>query len=186
MLTLTVEPIDIFDYENEKFVPVGFTKPVELCLEHSLISLAKWESKWKTPFLVDDMQKHTGEMLLDYVRCMTVNRVPEGVYMCLTEDHFAKIYEYMQDSMTAATFHDSHPYAATRSGEFITAETIYWWMFTFGIDKDCEKWHLNRLLALINFISIKNSKPKKMSRAEQARQQADLNRARRAKYHTKG
>ena len=186
MLTLRIEPIEYFDESTEKFVKLGFEKPVDLTLEHSLVSLAKWEAKWKTPFLVKDLSKHPKESILDYIRCMTIGKVPEDVYNCITEKQFVEIFEYIGDPMTATTFHDHSPKSAVKKNEVITAEIIYYWMISFGIQKDYEKWHLNRLIALINVCSIKNSPPRKMSRNEALAMQAKLNRERRAKYHTKG
>lgn len=186
MLTITVEPIERFDYEHERFVTPSFKHPVTLTLEHSLISLSKWESKWKEPFLVEGKQTHSAEQMLDYVKCMTVNQVPDDVYDYLSVDNFNDIFDYIQDSMTATTFSNTDKVAVRRNKETITAELIYYWMVTFRIDKEYEKWHLNRLLTLINVCSVKNQPSKKMSRQQALMQQRALNSARRKKYGTRG
>ena len=157
-----------------------------LHLEHSLISLSKWESKWKVPFLVENATEHTAEQMLDYIKCMTVNQVPDAIYDYLTPENVRDIYAYIQDSMTATTFSKGDRTAVGRKREVITAEVIYYWMVTFGISKDYEKWHLNRLLTLINVCSVKNQPSKKMSRNQVLMQQRALNQARRRKYGTRG
>lgn len=174
MLTITLPTREYFnDYTNEFWsVP-----EVTLQLEHSLISLSRWESTWKKPFL--NKEKKTPEEFQDYVRCMTTNRVEPNVYRRLTPADYAKIQAYIDDPMTATTFHSMRD--DPRNKEVVTSELIYYWMDSAQIDWAAEKWHLNRLLTLIRVHSVKNSNDK-MSKSESAKYQQSLNQARRAKH----
>lgn len=184
MLRIRVEPVEVYDYANERFVKPSW-KPTTLILEHSLLSLSKWESKWKKPFLVEGKEAHTDEEMLDYIRCMTINdNVDPDVYNNLTAAQQMEIAEYIQDSMTATVISNDKSHGGRR--EIITSEVIYYWMIEFGIYKECEKWHLNRLLTLINVISIKRTPQKKMSRSQVIQQQRQLNAMRRSMYNSKG
>lgn len=179
-LTIEVPGKEFFDSYNNEFVEVrGGT----LILEHSLISISKWEAKWHKPYLSREEKTH--EEAVDYIRCMTLNTVSDQkIYKALTRKNIEDIASYINDSMTATTFRKEQRRA---SRETITNELIYYWMTALNIPFDpCQKWHLSRLLTLIEVCSIKNSPPKKMSRAEAMRQQHSLNAARRAKYHSKG
>ena len=167
---------DLWDEAKGEFVE---TKEQTLSLEHSLISLSKWERKWKKPFLTTDSK--TTEEWLDYIKCMTLNPVPDSVYGRITAKDMNDILAYIEDPMTATTFSDSSQQAGRR--EIITSEIIYYNMFSFGIPKEVEKWHLNTLIALIRVFAIKNGGEKKMSRAEAAMYQRSLNERRRAKGH---
>lgn len=162
------------------------TKQTTLVLEHSLISLSKWEAKWHKPYLSTEK---TEEETIDYIRCMTTSQnVDPNIYMVLTNDNINKIIEYIKDPHTAITIKKNPN--APKSREVITAELIYYWMITYNIPIEiCQKWHLNRLLTLIEVCSIKNAPPKKMSASER---QADLirrnalNEVRRRKYNSNG
>lgn len=164
---------DLWDAENERFISM---KEQTLVLEHSLISISKWEQKWKKPF-VSEPQK-TYEEFIDYVRCMTLNPVNELVYYFLTPEILQEIDEYIADPMTATTFTDL---SKSSKREVITSEIIYYQMISFGIPIELERWHLNRLIALIRVFSIKNGGEKKMSRSEAAMYQRAINEQRRAK-----
>lgn len=154
-------------------------------LEHSLISLKKWEEKWHKPFL--KKEEKTIEEILDYIRCMTINRnVDPEIYKYIPPNLVKEIIEYIKDPMTATTFNDALIGAQKSQNEIITAEIIYYWMVTYQVPVEFQKWHLNQLLTLIKVISIKNAPKKKMSAKEAAQQRAALNAARRAKYHSKG
>lgn len=182
MLRITVPAQEFFDEQRQEF----YTVPSQtLVMEHSLISISKWEAKWKKSYFVDD--KKTVDEILDYFRCMTVTpqKVDPIVYRCLSKENIDKISEYINDPMTATTIRDTQP----RSGrkEVITSEIVYYWMIAQQIPIEFEKWHINRLLTLIKVCSIKNDPhPKKMRRGEIARQNRALNKARRAKYGTRG
>ena len=181
MLQITIPGAELFDERTNKRV---MTKGTTLQLEHSLVSLSKWESKWKKPYL--NNTEITPEMSLDYVRCMTLTQhVDPQVYQFLTQKNLDEIRQYIDDPMTATTFRKTdHP--AGRN-QVITAEIIYYWMVTLGIPWDpCQKWHLNRLMTLIRVCDEKNTPKKKMSRKETMAHQRSLNAARRAKYNTNG
>lgn len=179
-LTITVPGREFFDSVKNEFVEIKETK---LTLEHSLISISKWESKWHKPYLSRDTK--TEEETLDYIRCMTLNApVDPNVYRALSKKNIEDIVNYIKDSMTATTIKrtDKRP-----SREIVTNELIYYWMTALNIPFDpCQKWHLSRLMTLIEVCSIKNSPPKKMPRAAAMKQQHALNAARLAKYHTTG
>lgn len=180
MLQITVKGAELFDERTNRFISV---KGATLQLEHSLVSLSKWESKWKVHYLNND--KLTPEMSIDYVRCMTTTQhVDPRIYEYLTEEDLKRIRDYIDDPMTATTFKNK---GRTPNRQVVTAEIIYYWMVSLQIPFDpCQKWHLNRLLTLIRVCDEKNSPKKKMSKREAMNQQKSLNAARRAKYHTSG
>ena len=180
MLRITVPATENWDEENQRFV---YTKEQTLQLEHSLVSLSKWESKWCKPFLSN--KNPTYEETLDYIRCMTItqNMKPE-VYSCLTTENVNQVIDYINAPMTATTFRDDKTTKPNR--EVITAEIIYYWMIANNIPIDREKWHLNRLLTLIRVCNIKNTPPKKRSKADVANEYAALNAARRKQLNSKG
>jgi hypothetical protein len=191
MLEIDVAASEVWDNDREEFViiPAG-----HLCLEHSLISLSKWEAKHEKPFLVDDPAK-TAEELLDYVRCMTVNKgVKSETYLGLTKADYEKINAYVGAPMTATTFSDTRNRGngnkqvsyGKRRQQIVTSEVIYYDMIAFNIPFECEKWHINRLLTLIRVCSIKSQPDKKMKGKDLARNNRSLNAARRAQHHTKG
>ena len=169
-----------WDEVNEEFVePIYKT----LCLEHSLVSLSKWESKWHKPFL--SKAKKSYEEIVDYIKCMTVTKnVDPEVYNHITSENMKQIDEYIEDPMTATTFSDD--VSGKRNREIITSEIIYYWMITLGIPFECRKWHLNRLLALIRVCNINNSPKKKMSASSIMARNAELNAARRKALNSKG
>lgn len=185
MLTIFVPEKEFWDSKENRF---DYVKGQELHLEHSLLSLSKWESKWHIPFLGDGKRNKytkTNEQVLDYIRCMTINKVPDDrIYYCLTQENMKEINEYISNPMTATTFKevkDGRPNVNT-SGTFTTAEIIYYQMFELNIPESWEKRHLNRLLTLIRVMSEKKEQannPKKMSRSEIAKQNRALHAARR-------
>lgn len=179
-LTITVPGRDFFDPSTGEFVEFKDTK---LTLEHSLISISKWESKWHKPYL--SRENKTQEEAIDYIRCMTLNGpVDPRVYRALTKQNVDEIAAYIQDPMTATTIKRENK---RPSREVVTNELIYYWMTALNIPfEPCQKWHLSRLMTLIEVCSIKNQPPKKMSQAAAMKQQHALNAARLAKYHTTG
>lgn len=180
MLQITVPAVEQWDEEKQEFIN---TKEQTLQLEHSLVSLSKWESKWKKAFL--SRQDKTYEETLDYIKCMTLTQnVKPEVYQHLTNGNIEQINRYISDPMTATYFREDK--TERKSSEAVTAELIYYWMITLNIPPEYQKWHLNRLLALIRVCEIKNSPPKKRSRKEIMRQNAALNAARRKRLNTKG
>jgi len=189
MITIHIEARPESEYfdpkrgENGEFVKIPASKAYDLNLEHSLISISKWESKWHVPFISKD--GHTEEQTLYYIKCMTINpNIPDSVYDRLTSEDIKAISDYINDPMTATTVTDLSNKRA--KSEIITSELIYYWMTALQIPFECEKWHINRLLKLIEVCNVKNTPPKKMSKNEIIDRNKALNEARRAKYHTKG
>ena len=178
MREVKVEGSEQYNEETNEFIDV---KPQILKLEHSLVSISNWESKWHKPFL--DNNDKSIEEVMDYIRCMTINPVIEYVYYSLTQDNITTIQNYIDDPMTATTI-KSIP--GKHNNEIVTSELIYYWMVALEIPFECEKWHINRLLTLIQICNIKNQPAKNMSKREVMNQNRLLNEARRAKYHTKG
>lgn len=182
-LKITVQPIDLWDEKTESFISIK--NPVTLSLEHSLVSMSKWEAKWKKPFLSN--RQMSNEEMLDYIRCMTLTQnVNPNVYYGLREDNLKAISDYLEDPMTATTFNDGKSASNTYRNRRITSEEIYYLMFSNNIPLDFQKWHLNRLLTLIKVFGTKNTPPKKMSKSEMISNYAAINRANKAKFHTKG
>ena len=179
MLQITIPAVEQWDEEKQEFVN---TKEQTLQLEHSLISLSKWESKWCKAFLTKE--EKTFEETLDYIKCMTLTKnVDPNVYNYLTNKNIEEINSYIEAPMTATYF--SQDKSGRISREQITAELIYYWMIAFNIPFECQKWHLNRLLTLIKVCDVKNT-PQKRSAKEIMSQNAALNAARRKKFNTKG
>ena len=179
MFKLTIPSIETYDAEKNEFVQ---TKEYVLQLEHSLVSLSKWEGKWCKPFLTREDKSF--EESVDYVRCMTMTQnVDQAAYLCITPKEIDLVSSYIDKPMTATVLPKDK---STPSREIVTAELIYYWMITMNIPFECQKWHLNRLLTLINVCSIKNATPKKRSKREIMDRNAAINAARRQKYNTKG
>lgn len=179
MLNIVIPPNEYYDEEANEF---KFTKKQKLQLEHSLVSISKWESKWKKPFLTND-KKSVSESI-DYIRCMTITQnIDPLIYNNLTTDNLDEVSRYIADSMTATTFKIDKK---QKSKEIITSEMIYYWMVAYNIPFECQKWHLNRLLTLIQICNIKNQPRKKMSRKELLNRNAAMNAARRKSLNTKG
>lgn len=178
-LIITIPGREFYDEANNEFI---YTKPVTLTLEHSLLSVSKWESKWHKPYLSRD--KKTKEEFDDYIRCMCISQPPDmAIISAIPRSVANKIVAYIEDPMTATTFSDK----GRPSREIVTSELIYYWMTASNIPfEPCQKWHLNRLLTLIRVASIKNQPPKKMSKADIMRRNSALNAARRAQYGTRG
>lgn len=181
MLTITIPPSEYYNQEEDKFYTNK--KPQTITLEHSLVSISKWEAKWHKPFLSD--KEKTLEESIDYVRCMTLTQnVNPEIYKFLTRDNFQAINSYIQDPMTASTVSDKGNKRTSR--EIVTSELIYYWMITLTIPMKCEKWHLNRLLMLIRICEAKQEKPKKMSKGDIMRSNRSLNAARRRASGSRG
>lgn len=184
MLTLTVPGREFWNEDEECFVS---TKSKTITLEHSLISLSKWESKWKKPFL--STQK-TVEESIDYIRCMTITQsVHPEVYLGITPSLMNTVNEYIADPMTATWFSKEQEARMSRgpkSGEVVTSELIYYWMVSFRIPAEYERWHLNRLLTLIKICNLKQEKPQKIPKGQLARSNSALNAARRARMGSRG
>lgn len=180
MLTITIPAVELYDESKGEFT---LTKEVVLNLEHSLVSVSKWESKWKVSFL--SQKSRTTEESVDYIKCMTITQnIPDAVYDRLTVENIRTINEYISDTMTA-TFIPQRPGQQT-SREKVTSELIYYWMVAYNIPFECQKWHINRLLTLIRICDVKNNPPKKTSPKELASRNRSLNKERRAAMNSKG
>lgn len=179
MLQITIPGQELFDEQRMEFIQ---TKPTALNLEHSLLSISKWESKWHRPFLGKDPK--TTEQSIDYVRCMTLDKnVDPAVYLAIPSAVMRSIREYIDDPMTATTFNSA---GSKPNREIVTSELLYYYMTALDIPFECQKWHLNRLLTLIRVCSIKSQPPKKMSKREVMSRNRSLNAARRARSGSKG
>ena len=180
MLQITVPVGELWDEKHQEFL---YTKEQTLQLEHSLVSISKWESKWEKAFL--GKEEKTFDETIDYVKCMTLTQhVDQRIYLVLTDDNIQSVNRYIEASMTATYFSKEDDRKFSR--ETITAELIYYWMISLGIPFECQKWHLNRLLTLIRVCNIKNQPPKKRSRKEIMNRNAVLNAARKKQLHTNG
>ena len=180
MLTIKVSGKEQWNERTEEFIS---GKDQVLTLEHSLVSLSKWESKWNKPFL--SKKEKTYEETVDYIRCMTLTQnVDPIVYVCLSPENIKEVNNYISLPMTATTFYEEQNGKTSR--ETVTAELIYYWMISLNIPFECQKWHLNRLLTLIRVCSIKNQPSKKMSRREILNRNAALNAARRKQLNSTG
>lgn len=179
MLTITVGADDVYDDETQSF---GTQGGVELQLEHSLVSLSKWESIHEVAFL--GAKERTPEEYLSYIECMLLTPNPPGDFLQkLSKENFEEINAYIDRKMTATRISEirSRP-----TQEVVTSELIYYWMTAFNIPFECERWHLNRLLVLIRICNIKQEKPKKVGRAEAAARQRELNAQRRQRMNSTG
>ena len=181
MLTLRI-PMSQEGWDEEK---QEFVEPrcQTLQLEHSLVSLSKWESKWQKPFY--SKKEMTDEEALDYIKCMTLSKnVDPDVYKHITRENVKEVMDYIENPMTATTFGKNDKGQINK--EVITSELIYYWMIASNIPFECQKWHLNRLITLIRVCSIKNTSPKKRSKREIMSRNAALNAARRQQMNTSG
>lgn len=179
MLTISLPETELYDEENDEFIAL---ESLELKLEHSLVSLSKWESIQEKPFL--DAKEKTDSEINSYIHCMIISPEvsPEVIARFAPED-FQKIRSYIDAKMTATWFSEK---PGPPSREIITAELLYYWMITFQIPMECQHWHLNRLLTLIRVCNVKNQPAKKMGQAELARRNRELNAQRKAQFGTTG
>lgn len=181
MLTLQVEGKEFFDEKTKQFIDVP---NIKVDLEHSLVSLSKWEEIWEIPFL--NSSTKTDEQVKSYIQCMILDtNVPDNIVYALTSVQYNAVNEYISAKHTATTFANQTP--SRNSGEFVTSELIYYWLVALQIPfQPVESWHLNRLLTLIKVTNLKNTPPKKMSRSDIRSRQRSLNAARRARSGSSG
>ena len=178
--TIKIDQTELFDEKNSRIITV---KETELVLEHSLLSVSKWEAIWKKPFLVDGALD-TNEKIISYIKCMTITpqKPDPNIYLCLSEKDVKEIVDYINDPMTATWFRESQK--SNKKGkpnkEILTSEVLYWQMITLGIPIEFQKWHLNRLTTLIRVCNAKNN-PEKMSKKDLAAENAAINAKRLAK-----
>lgn len=181
MLRLTIPATEMWDEGKQEFI---YSKEYTLQLEHSLVSLSKWESKWCKPFF--SKKEMTAEETIDYIRCMTITQnVPPEVYNNITQKQIDEVSAYIEAPMTATWFSDDGK-KGRGSSETVTAELIYYWMIALNIPMECQKWHLNKLMTLVKICNIKNTPPKKMSKRDITSRNAAINAARRKQFNSKG
>ena len=176
-----VPPDEVYDPNTQEFL---YIKPQTILLEHSLLSISKWEAFWKVSFV--ETEKKSQEQIFDYIKCMTITQnVDERLYLFITKEQIENIIKYIQDPMTATTVTDRRK---TRPGrkEIVTSELVYYWMIYYGIPvEECQKWHFNRLMTLIRVFAAKSSN-EKMSKRDTLNMYRAENAARRAKAHSRG
>lgn len=173
---------ELWDEQNQLFI---ITKKQILSLEHSLVSISKWESKWHKPFISD--KEKTIEETIDYIRCMTITQnVDYTIYNYITNEILDEIHSYIGNPMTATWFNEDKNAPKKKSSEQITSELIYYWMVVAEIPFKCETWHLNRLFTLIRVCNVKSQKPKKMSKRDVLSRNSALNASRRKNLNTSG
>ena len=187
MLEISIPPQEILNNDTYEIIQVP---GVDLTLEHSLVSLKKWEEKWHIPFLKKDPPK-TPEQLRDYVKCMTINSkvVNPIIYDYIPKDIMDKIAAYIENPMTATWFGINKTNKSQDNmidNRIITAELIYYWMICLNIPVEFQKWHLNQLITLIRVCNEENKPPEKRSKMEMMQERKMLNEYRKKQYNTKG
>lgn len=181
MLQIVIPEKEYFDELKEEFV---IKKEQTLQLEHSLISISKWEAKYHKPFL--SKEKLTPEETVDYIKCMTLTKnVDPDLYTRLSRKNYEDISDYLENSMTATTISKDSTSKST-GRQRITTELIYSWMSELNIPYEAERWHFNRLITLIQVRNIRSQPPKKRTKKDIARRNAELNAARRKQLNTTG
>lgn len=179
MLTITTPQVSLFNDDTQEFIEL---EPVTLSLEHSLVSLSKWEQKWEKPFLGKE-QRTTSETT-DYVRCMQISQEVDPIYFeHLSSQNMSDVSDYIAAKMTATMISDN---PGGTSNEVVTAELMYYWMIALNIPFECQNWHLNQLLTLIRVCNLKSTPPKKLSRSEIFARNRQLNEERRKQMNTTG
>lgn len=187
MITLTFPDLELFDESTNTF---SYVKGQTVSLEHSLVSISKWESRWKVPFI--SKNEMTPAQVKDYIKCMTITQnVNPAMYDNITQQMVDRIMKYIDDPMTATWFGDKKDNRQRQNGRPVTSELIYYWMIEAGIPMECQKWHLNRLLTLIEVVSEERkandpNNKHKVNPRDFARSRSALNAARRAKMHSRG
>lgn len=180
MIQVTIQGGELFDSKTNEFVNF---KTTTVSLEHSLISISKWEAKWKKPFF--KKEERSLDEIIDYIACMSLNpNIDHRIFHKISSDEVRRVSDYISDPMTATTFNEFED--PKNNKQIVTSELIYYWMIAYNIPFECQKWHINRLLTLIRICGIKNAPPKKTSKAEMMRKRAQINAERRSKLHTKG
>lgn len=186
MLKLTVpsEVQEVYNEKTSKFQQIT-VDAVPVTLEHSLHTVSMWEAKYKKPFMSDlESHKKTDDEMTDYVRMMVLDEISDAIFTNLLQYNLKEVNDYIADPHTATTVKERKQNSGV--DEMVTAEVIYYWMFSSQIPLECEHWHLNKLMMLIRVFAAKNAKPEKMSTADIAARNRELNAQRRAKMKSKG
>ena len=178
MISITLAKSETYDATNNEFIELP---EKTLHLEHSLVSISRWESKWCKPFLSKNNKTHNE--LIDYIKCMSDEPINDADVLRLTSKDVERINKYINSPMTATTITERN---SRPSNEIVTSELIYFAMINNNIPFECQHWHLNRLLMLIRVCNIKQSQPKKMSKRDIYNQNRSLNAARKKQMGTKG
>lgn len=186
-ILIEVKKQELYDEAKKEFI--NLEQDCKLVLEHSLVSISKWESKWHIPYpYFSEGKTMTLEQSNDYIKQMTVNKdVSELVYSCITREQIDKIANYINDPMSATTVR-TRPDNSVKK-ETLTSELLYYYMFKLGIPKECEKWHINRLIKLIEIYTVKDESPDKKNKAsysEMVARNKAINERNKARFHTKG
>lgn len=183
MLQLTMPRTEFWNEQTNEFV---YVEETVLRLEHSLLSISKWESKWNKAFLTK--KEKSAEEILDYIRCMSLDEHPDYIYQALSAEQLKEIDKYISLPMTATRIISSS-LSQKENGkpkDVITSELVYYWMLSYQIPKECENWHLNKLMALIQVFNAKNTPPKKGNMRDIMKRNSQINDMRRRMHHTKG
>lgn len=181
MLTITIPSAEFWDEKSEQFI---YTKAQTLKLEHSLVSISKWESRWHKPFLSKETK--TYEETIDYIKCMTLTQnVSPDVYQYITNANIDAVNQYIAASLTASTVREEKG-GSTNIRKNITSELIYYWMVCYNIPLECQKWHLSRLFMLIRICEAENKPHKKRSKRDLYRYHNEVNAANRKRFNSKG
>ena len=181
MLIINVKEQEFYDEKKEMFL---YTKPIVVRMEHSLMSIAKWEGFWEKPYLATpSITKGVFGITeeLYYIKCMIIGKVPDYIPGVLSQNHALEIKNYINKKHTATTIHRRG--GSPPSRQIITSEVLYYWLIKFGIPFECQRWHFNRLLMLIDVCNIKeaaNNKGNSLSSIEAANYKHQLNKSRRA------
>lgn len=175
MLKVTIKGDESWDKEKRIFI---YSPDIVLELEHSLVSVSKWEQKTKKPFLQGEKTEEESRF---YIECMSLTpEFPPEAQRKLSQSNMNEIADYIGDPMTATWFTET-PSGTT--SQIITSDLIYSWMIAYQIEFEAQHWHLNKLITLIKVIDHQRANAnKKRSSAEVARQQSRIAAERRKLY----
>lgn len=182
MLELHLPAEEVFDRKESKIYKLP---EITLRLEHSLLTISKWETIWELPFLSEE--KKTNDQLHSYVSIMAGGNLEEETLNRLGQSHYEKLNTYLNAKHSATWFSD--PPNQRKSTQTVTSELIYFWMTTYNIPFECENWPFARLMNLIRIASIKNDPDKgkkKRNKSQMLSERAMLNQKRREELGTTG
>jgi hypothetical protein len=174
------------EFWNERTEKFSYKKGCSLKLEHSLISISKWEAIWHVSFFDTKLSE---EQLLSYIQCMSLGpEIDLETVLRLTQDNIKEIVDYMKDPMTASSVKESKG-PQQRRRERITSEYIYYLMIRYNIPDRYDQWHINRLIMLIRICSAKEAEAnpqKKTNSRELMREYDSINERNKARFNTRG